>query len=148
MDLIQPEQIDVLTGAGDDGTRPYIISKLPATVAREVITQYPVSAIPKLGDYGRNEELMLKLMSYVAVPGIGANGTDIQLRTRALVDSHVPDFETLARLEMAMLEKNCSFFAKGKASSFLGSLAEKVQALISQTLTDSLRSLSKNDSQR
>lgn len=145
MDLIQPEQIDVLIGAGDEGTRPYIISKLPATVAREVITQYPMSALPKLGDYGRNEELMLKLMSYVAVPGAGANGADMQLRTRALVDNHVPDFETLVRLEMAMLEKNCSFFAKGKASSFLGSLAEKAQALITSTLTDSLRALSKKD---
>ncbi|AAT37721.1 gp15 E [Burkholderia phage BcepB1A] len=137
--LIQPKEIEVLTGAGDEGTRTYVISKLPATVAREVITQYPVSAIPKLGDYARNEELMLKLMGYVELPGAGA------LKTRALIDNHVPDFETLARLEMAMLEYNCSFFAKGKASGFLASLAEKVQALITSTLTDSLRVLSKKD---
>lgn len=136
-ELIQPKEIEVPTGAGDEGTRTYVISKLPATVAREVITQYPVSAIPKLGDYARNEELMIKLMGYVEVPGVGA------LKTRALIDNHVPDFETLARLEMAMLEYNCSFFAKGKASGFLVSLAEKVQALITSTLTDSLRALSK-----
>lgn len=141
-ELIQPEEFTVTTMAGSEKT--FLISKLPATVAREVITQYPVSAVPKLGDYGRNEELMLKMLSYVAVPGIGAGGTDLTLKTRALIDNHVDDFETLIKLEMAMLEKNCSFFAKGKASNYLGSLAEKVQALITSTLTDSLRALSKN----
>jgi hypothetical protein len=143
MDLIKPETITVFDG--EDNELSFVISRLPATVAREVITQYPVSAIPKLGDYGRNEELMLKLMSYVALPGKGPNGTDLRLQTRALIDNHIPDFETLARLEMAMLEKNCTFFARGKASNFLGSLVDKVQALITSTLTDSLRALSKKD---
>lgn len=143
MELIQREEITVTTGAGDDVT--YVISKLPATVAREVITQYPLSAIPKLGDYARNEELMLKMMRYAGVANKGPNGDDLVFRTRELIDNHVPDFETLARLEMAMLEKNCSFFARGKASNFLGSLVEKVQALITSTLTDSLRALSKKD---
>lgn len=143
MELIQREEITVTTGAGDDVT--YVISKLPATVAREVITQYPLSAIPKLGDYSRNEELMLKMMRYAGVANKGPNGDDLVFRTRELIDNHVPDFETLARLEMAMLEKNCSFFARGKASNFLGSLVEKVQALITSTLTDSLRALSKKD---
>jgi hypothetical protein len=141
--LLQPEEISVTTMDGD--VKSYIISRLPATVAREVVTQYPVSAVPKIGDYGRNEELMFKLMKYVAVPGIGANGSDLRLINQALIDNHVPDFETLIRLEMAMLEKNCSFFAKGKASNFLASLVDKVQALITSTLTDSLRSLSKKD---
>jgi hypothetical protein len=142
-DLIQPEEITVTTPGGEEVI--YIISKLPATVAREVITQYPVSAIPKLGDYGRNEELMLRLMSYVAVPGKGPNGTPLQLKTRALIDNHVDDFETLIRLEMAMLEKNCAYFRNGKASSFLGSLAKKVQTLLTETLTHSLQQFSKKD---
>lgn len=143
MELIKPEEITVCDG--EDNELTFIISRLPATVAREVITQYPVSAIPKLGDYARNEELMMKLMSYVGVPGKAADGKPLMLKTRALIDSHIPDFETLARLEMAMLEKNCTFFARGKASNFLGSLVDKVQALITSTLTDSLRSLSKKD---
>lgn len=142
-DLIKPEEITVTTSDGVEVT--YVISRLPATIAREVITQYPVSALPKMGDYGRNEELMLKLMSYVGVVGKGQNGAPLMLKTRALIDNHVEDFETLIRIEMAMLEKNCSFFAKGKASGYLASLADKVQALITSTLTDSLRALSKKD---
>jgi hypothetical protein len=142
-DLIKPEEITVTTQDGEEVT--FVISRLPATIAREVITQYPVSAIPKMGDYARNEELMLKLMSYVGVVGKGQDGKPLMLKTRALIDNHVTDFETLLRLEMAMLEKNCSFFAKGKASGYLVSLADKVQALITSTLTDSLRALSKKD---
>lgn len=142
-DLIKPEEITVTTADGVEVV--YVISRLPATVAREVITQYPVSALPKLGDYGRNEELMLKMFQYVGVAGKGGNGQPLMLKTRALIDNHVEDFETLIRLEMAMLEKNCSFFAKGKASGYLASLAEKVQTLITSTLTDSLRAFSKKD---
>ena len=142
-DLIQPEEV---TFEDMDGTpRTYVISKLPATLAREVITQYPISAAPKIGDYKRNEELMLKMFHYAGVPAIGVNGQPLLFTTRALIDNHVPDFETLIRLEMAMLEKNCAFFKRGGASNFLKGLAEKVQALITSTLTDSLRSLSKND---
>jgi hypothetical protein len=143
MVLIKPEDITIRDG--EDNELVFTISRLPATVAREVITQYPVSAVPKMGDYGRNEELMLKMMRYVGIPGKGRDGATLMLETRALIDSHIPDFETLIRLEMAMLEKNCSFFAQGRASNFLGSLASKVQALITSTLTDSLRSLSKKD---
>jgi len=142
-DLIKPEEITVTTQAGEEVT--YVISRMPATVAREVITQYPVSAVPKIGDYGRNEELMLKMFHYVGVPGKGINGATLMLKTRALIDNHVEDFETLIRLEMAMLEKNCSFFASGKASNYLGSLVEKVQTLITSTLTDSLRAFSKKN---
>lgn len=142
-DLIKPEEITVLDG--EDNPIVFVISRLPATVAREVITQYPISAAPKIGDYARNEELMLKMLAYAGVAGKGANGEPLMLKTRALIDNHVPDFETLVRLEMAMLEKNCSFFARGKASNYLGSLVDKVQALITSTLTDSLRSLSKKD---
>lgn len=111
----------------------YILSKFPATVGREILTQYPTTAMPKVGDYKMNEELMLKLMSYVAV---STERGPLQLTTRALVDNHVPDAATLMKLEWAMMEKNFSFFANGKGSEFLAGLGEKVQALIIKTLTD------------
>jgi hypothetical protein len=143
MPLLQPEPITVKSMDGED--LEFVISRLPATLAREVVTQYPLSALPKLGDYPRNEELMLKLMRYVGVPGKGKDGEPLVLATRALVDNHIPDMETLAKIEMAMLEKNCSFFSRGGVSSFLEVVAERVQSLISQTLTASLQQLSKND---
>jgi hypothetical protein len=142
MELIQPEEIVIDTV---DGPITYVISKLPATIAREVITQYPLTALPKVGDYQRNEELMLKLMRHVGIAGKGKDGAPLVFITRGLIDNHVPDFDTLARLEMAMLERNCGFFRNGGASNFLKGMADKVQGLLMSTLTDSLRALSKKD---
>lgn len=144
-DLINP--IERAIELPDGGTKTFILSKFPATVGREIVTQYPLSAVPKLGDYGRNEELMFKCMQYVAVPGAGAGGQPLRMTTEVLINNHVPDFETLIRIEMAMMELNCSFFSKGKASDFLGSLVEKAKALATSMLTDYLRPSSKNDTQ-
>lgn len=137
-DLLVPEEktFDIPDGS----KKTYVLSKFPATVGREIVTQYPISATPKLGDYKVNEELMIKLMGYVAV--VTDSGSMIRLSTRALVDNHVPDFETLMKIEMAMMEKNCSFFARGKVSNFFEGLAAKFQTLSMKTLTDFARQLS------
>lgn len=127
----------------DGTTASYIISKFPAVAGREIVTQYPVSAIPKLGDYGVNEELMLKLMCFVGVTTEA--GTVQNLSTRMLVDNHVPDFETLMKIEMAMMEYNCSFFAQGKVSNVLEGLFSKAKALIMPMLTDYAARSSRND---
>ena len=132
MPLLQPKEVEI--DLPDGGTKTYILSKFPAIQGREIIAKYPLSAVPKLGDYAVNEETMLKLMAFVAVPG--ASGDPLQLTTRALVDNHVPDWETLARLEMAMLEYNVSFFGNGKGSTFFDAIAAKAQALLTKTLTD------------
>ncbi len=130
--MIQPKEVQITTQAGEE--RTYIISKFPAVQGREIIAKYPLSAMPKLGDYAVNEETMLKLMSFVAVPR--PDGSPQQLTTKGLVDNHVPEWETLARIEMAMMEYNCSFFANGQGSTFFALIAQKAQALISKTLTD------------
>ena len=56
MDLIQPKEIEV-------SGKIYRISKFPATVGREIVAKYPVSNMPKLGDYKVREEIMTKLMT-------------------------------------------------------------------------------------
>ena len=135
--MIEPKEIKV---AGIDGAeKAYIISKLPATVGREVVAQYPVSAMPKVGDYQVNEQIMLKLMKHVAV--VTDNGTELTLSTKALIDNHCADWQVLAKLEMAMLEYNTSFFGDGKVSKLLDGFAETVPALITKILTDSLEQL-------
>lgn len=122
----------------------YILSKFPAIPGREIITQYPTSAAPKIGDYQINEELMLKLMSYVGIPR-GDNLAPLMLTTQSLINNHVPNFEALIKIEWAMMEYNCSFLADGRALGFLEGLATKAQALIMQTLTDfSVQSSKKN----
>jgi hypothetical protein len=130
MTLNQPKEVAIKTQSGEE--RKYILSKFPAIQGREIVMQYPVSAVPRIGDYGVNQETMIKLMAFVAVET--ANGV-LPLTTRALIDNHVPDWETLARLEAAMLEYNCSFFQDGKISSFLENIEAKALALITSTLT-------------
>lgn len=138
MTLLYPKEVEI-------GGKAFVLSKFPAIAGREIVTQYPLTAIPKVGEYKANETVMLKLMSYVGVP----NGDKpIMLTTRELVDNHVPDWETLAQLEVAMLEYNCSFFGDGRASTFFDAIALKVKAFLSQTLTDSLAQSSQAGKQR
>lgn len=131
-EFIQPKEVTVKTLSGEEKT--FVISKLPATVGREIITQYPLTALPKVGEYKLNESLMLKLMSYV---GVCVEGREepLRLSTRALVDNHVPDWEALARLELHMMDYNTSFFASGKASTFFAGLGAKATRKITETLT-------------
>lgn len=141
--MLQPKEIPIRTQAGTEKT--YVISKFPAVAGREIVAKYPLSGMPKLGDYAVNEETMLKLMNFVAVPADG--GTLLALSTRALVDNHVPDWETLAKLEIAMMEYNCSFFGNGRASGFFEGIAQKLPTLITKILTDSLQQLSAKNKQ-
>ena len=127
-------QTKEITLAGQDGVeRTYVLSKFPAVAGREIVTQYPLTAMPKIGDYATNQALMLKVMAFVGVPREG--GEPLPLTTRALVENHVPDWELLARLEWAMMEYNVSFFSKGLSSISWEDIAAKVQPLISQMLT-------------
>ena len=113
----------------------FILSKFPAVAGREIIANYSLSAIPKIGDYAVNEQMMLKLMSYVGVVCKGMN-EPLRLTTQALIDNHVGGWETLAKVEMSMLELNCSFFQNGLISKFLDDSAQKLDTWITQILTD------------
>lgn len=124
--MLEPKELD--------GT-PFILSKFPATVGREIILQYPTSALPKVGDYATNEALMLKIMSYV---GVTIDGRDepIMLKTRALIDNHVKSTDDLLKLEWAMMNHNFAFFSNGDLSGFLQRVGGQVAVLLQKTLTD------------
>ena len=128
MELLQPQEIEI-------NGKTYRISKFPATVGREIIAKYPVSNMPKIGDYQVSEEIMVKLMSFVEVI---AGDRSIRLMTRELINNHVPDWEALAQLEWEMLQYNCSFLTNGKSLSFLEKLAHLAEQKISEMLTASL----------
>jgi hypothetical protein len=130
--MLYPKDLELKTAAGV--TKTFVLTKFPATVGREIVAKYPTANLPKLGDYGVSEATMLRLMSHV---GVRLDGRDEpqMLNTRALVDNHAEDWETLARLEWAMLEYNCSFFANGLNSDTLTGLVEKARPWISQMLT-------------
>ena len=132
--LLEPKEITVKTQS--HGEKIYTISKFPAIAGREIIAKYPLSGLPTIGDYQVNEETMLKLMSFVAVKT--GEGNVQQLLTRELIDNHIPEWETLARIEIEMMGYNCSFFQEGKISNFLDIVKANAKQLISSTLTDSL----------
>lgn len=132
IDLIDPSELILTDDKGKE--HKYILSKFPAVQGREIIAKYPTSALPKIGDYAVSEEIMLKLMSFVAVD---INGQQIRLTTRALVDNHVNSWEMLAKIEMAMMEKNVSFFRDGTASTFFADAVQNILARIIEISTTS-----------
>lgn len=130
--MIEPKEFII---EHNDAIYKYNISKFPATVGREIISKYPIALLPKIGDYGVSEDTMLKMMSYVERVYDDRN---VQLCNKALVDNHVPDWEVLARLEIAMIDYNCSFFRNGKGLDFL----KKFQSLVEPKITEMLTALS------
>ena len=105
-----------------------------------------MSNLPKIGDYDISNEMMLKLMTYVAVPTDTELGYQT-LSTRALVINHVPDWEILGRIEKEMVAYNASFFQGEKISSFFEDLAEKFLQKIFEMYIPSSAQSSQPDSQ-
>jgi len=140
MAMLEPKDLEPM------GDVIFVISKFPATVGREVIMQYPTSALPKVGDYATNEALMYKIMKYV---GVRVEGRDepLMLTTPQLIDNHVVDAETLMRLEWAMMSHNFAFFKNGKLSGILDQVANRTVTLIQKMLTDLSRASSEKGAQ-
>ncbi len=127
--MIDPKEV-VIEYEGQE--LKYNISKFPATVGREIISKYPIANMPKIGDYKVSEETMLKLMSYVE--RVYDDRTQ-PLSNKALVDNHVPSWEVLAKLEVLMIDYNCSFFRNGKGLAFLKKLQSLAEPKIIEMLT-------------
>lgn len=131
-ELIKPEELKIIDADGKE--RTYILSNFDAVNGREIITQYPMTGLPKIGDYPENKRLMSKLMSYVAVV---VGDKTIRLETDALINNHVPDAENLMQIEMAMMVKNCSFFRDGRSLDFFDMLAQVFTEKFLEMLTPS-----------
>lgn len=141
-DLIKPTEVEIKDCDGN--VKTFIISRVPAIPMREVMAKYPVSNIPKLGEYQASKDVMKLLMSYVAVRvGEGSDERTIRLSNEALINNHITDGEQLLRVEYAMLQYNTSFFGQGDLSTFLAGLIAKHLPLIIQTVTDSLAASSR-----
>lgn len=147
MALVKPKEITVTDIDGVEKT--VILSRFPAVEGREIVSQWPISALPKIGDYHTNEATMLKMLCYVGVPHPEkADAPPTLLTTRALVNAHLNDWEALAKVEKAMLSYNTSFFSNGVASTFFGDLLLNTKAWATSTLTDLLDALLKAAKQR
>lgn len=132
--LLEPKHIEITDGEGK--IRHFILSKFDAVEGREIVTNYPIQNMPKIGDYKVSEEIMVKLMSYVAVEtGEPGQSKIIRLSNRALINNHVRDWELLAKLEMVMLQYNCSFFRDGSISTLFESIGQMFIKKISEIST-------------
>lgn len=131
--ILEPKEFE--DGPRARGGGLFVLSKFTAITGREIILQYPTSALPKVGDYNTNEELMLTVMKHVGVQLEGRDEPQM-LTNRALVDNHVKSAEDLIRLEWAMMSYNFDFFGNGKLSGILDRVTMQAVALIQKTLTD------------
>lgn len=137
--MIEPKEVQY------DG-KTYVISKFPAIAGREIITQYPVTGAPVIGNYKANEELMLKVMSFVGVK-LENVPIPLKLETKILIDNHVRTWETLMKLEKDMMVYNCSFFQNGRVSTFFDDIVRKLPMLVSQMWMALSESLSAKEKQ-
>lgn len=117
----------------DGKVHNYILSNFDAVEGRRIVSQYPMTGLPKVGNYDENEKLMVRLMNYVAV--VTVDGRKLRLSTMELINNHVPHLEMLVKLEMKMMEKNCSFFRDGRSLDFLDNLAQIFSRNILEMLT-------------
>ena len=136
MDLNEPKDFEVVSSSGK--TVKVILSKIPAIAGREIVTQYPVTGAPKIGNYEENQKLMIKLLSYVA---IRSGDVQIRLSSEDLINNHLPNAEVLLRVEKEMLAYNFDFFPLGEISSSLKTITQNAPEWITKTLTDLLPQL-------
>jgi hypothetical protein len=109
MELIEPKEVEIDDPQGGK-KRKFIISKVPAWDAREIVFQYPLTALPKVGDYAAHAEIARKLLSYSAVEV--KEGVQIRLSTIELINNHCGNWEIELRLEHELMNYNCSFFSE------------------------------------
>lgn len=128
----------------DGGEHRFNIHKFNAVDGREIVSQYPTSGMPVVGEYATNKKMMLKIMCFVE--HVIDDGPAIYLASEALVNNHVSGWEMLLALEWRVMEHNCTFFRDGKASGFLEGLRDDLPRLILSMLTHSSEQSSQKDS--
>lgn len=136
MELIKPLEIKIKDIDGIEQT--FIISRLNAMLGREVIAKYPLSSMPKIGDYETNKDTMLKLISHTQK--VLSDGTKITLNSEALINNHITDGETLMKLEYEMLKYNISFLANGSIQKLVQRIKEALPNIATRILNQSLQS--------
>lgn len=134
MPLLDPKEIKIKDRKGVE--RTYLIGTIPASYSKEIVLEYPITALPKVGDVQRHMEVTQKMMAYVAVPR-GDKLEPLQLSTRELCDNHIPDLRTWMRIEREVAMYNWDFFLPEDLSDFWGRLRNLLVMWNQETSTDS-----------
>lgn len=135
-ELRDPKEITLTDGEGRE--RKFIISKMNAWDGLEIMARWPttlaMSAIPKLGDWAAMQEIIQKVMKFVAVE---INGKPVCLTTQALIDNHTGDWKCLKDLLEAEVQYNNGFFPVETVSNFFAAAFQIALRRISETLNHS-----------
>jgi hypothetical protein len=135
INLLEPKLIEI-------NGHKFIISKMPCTVAQEVVLKLPAGFIPMVSNFAQSQEMAFKMLSYCE--RVYSDGrANVPLISKEIIDNHVPDFNTLVQLEYECINYNYDFFAQGKVWDFLNkglSLAESKASAILTDLLDKLLS--------
>jgi len=141
--LLNPKEFPIMCQDGKEKT--LIFSKIPAVQMREIICKITAASVPDIEKYEINQETMLKMMAYVAVPM--KTGVDLRLTTAELVNSHIPDWEALDRAEKCLLQYNCSFFLADRPLTFFELCLQMVKQRATEISTILLQPLSQMEKQ-
>lgn len=125
--LLEPKLVEI------NGYK-FVISKMPCTVAQEVIYKIPTGLIPLLSNFSQAEEMAFKMLSYCSRVYPDDRGS-VQLVSKVVIDNHVPDFSTLTQLEAECLKYNYDFFEHGRAWTFCQKALSHVESKTSEILT-------------
>lgn len=129
--MIEPIEVSIADDKGKE--KIFIIGKFDCVFAREVFSQYPLTALPKVSEYSMNEELMFRALCFAAVKF--SDGTPpLRLTTPEMVKNHVTDWKQLTGIERELGKHNFSFFQDGRAFSFIEGLAQIFLTKITETL--------------
>ena len=146
MQMLSPKTVSVTDGDGNE--RSFIIHKFPAVQGFEINARYPVSlaasALPKIGDWKLCEELQKKILRYVAVEN---NNQLLFLETDELVNNHVGDWESMAKVIALIMNYNNSFFRNGTISDFFAGIVQQAITKFTETLSQSSEQLLKKAAQ-
>lgn len=136
--LLEPKNLEI------NGYK-FIISKMPCTVAQEVIFKLPTGLVPLLSQFSQAEEMAFRMLSYCE--RVYPDGRSVPLISKEIIDNHVPDIKTLFMLEQECITYNYDFFAQGKVLDFLNKGLSHVESKASAILTDLLDRLLQAGSQ-
>lgn len=146
MPLIEPKEFKTKDMKGRE--RTYLISKIPASYSKEIVLQYPTSALPKIGDPAVHMRITFMMMEYVGIPRNNSEGNPVEpliLTTRELCDNHIPDLRTWMAIEREIARYNWDFFLPEDLSDFWGRLKTLLVAWSLETSTDLSQQSSKPD---
>ena len=136
MDLRDPKEITLTDGDGKE--RTFVLSKMNAWDGLEIMARWPttlaMSAIPKLGDWAAMQEIIQKIMNFVAVP---INGKLMRLTTVDLIKNHTGDWKCLKDVLEAEVQYNNGFFPVETASNFFAAAFQIALTRISETFRNS-----------